>query len=39
MGEDFRKIVWINWDTVCSKNEYGCLGVRLLREFNIVLLS
>jgi hypothetical protein len=28
---DFRKITWINWETVCSKKEYGALGVQRLK--------
>ena len=37
-GEDFRKIFWIKWDTICLKKEDGGLGVKRLREFNISLL-
>jgi len=30
---------WINWDTVCLRKEFGGLGVRQLREFNLSLLG
>jgi len=38
-SEDYRKISWINWDTVFLKKEFGGLGVRQLREFNLSLLG
>ncbi|KAK2418041.1 hypothetical protein QL285_040272 [Trifolium repens] len=38
-GEDSRKTSWINWKTICLRKEYGGLGVRKLREFNIALLG
>ena len=38
-GEDIRKVTWINWDTVCLSKEEGGLGVRRLKEFNLVLLG
>ncbi|PNX76937.1 cysteine-rich receptor-like protein kinase, partial [Trifolium pratense] len=37
--EDFRKIAWVNWKTICLRKEYGGLGVRRLREFNLALLG
>jgi len=37
--EDFRKISWVNWDSVCWSKEDGRLGVRRLREFNLSLLG
>jgi hypothetical protein len=37
--EESRKTSWINWKTVCLRKEYGGLGVRQLREFNIALLG
>jgi len=38
-SEDRTKITWINWKTVCSKKEFGGLGVRRLKEFNVALLG
>jgi len=37
--EDFRKIAWVDWDSICLPRVYGGLGVRKLRKFNIVLLG
>ncbi|CAJ2662943.1 unnamed protein product [Trifolium pratense] len=37
--EDSRKISWVSWKSVCLRKEYGGLGVRQLREFNIALLG
>jgi len=37
--EDNRKITWLSWQTICLKKEYGGLGVRKLKEFNIALLG
>jgi hypothetical protein len=37
--EDFRKISWIAWDTLCLKKEHGGLGVRSLKEFALALLD
>jgi len=37
-GEDFRKIAWVDWDSVCLSQEEGDLGVRRLHEFNVALL-
>jgi len=37
--EDFKKISWINWDTICLKNENGGFGVRRIKEFNLSLLD
>ncbi|GAU10544.1 hypothetical protein TSUD_420880, partial [Trifolium subterraneum] len=36
---DFRKISWVSWKFICLRNEYGGLGVRQLREFNLALLG
>ena len=36
-GEDFRKIAWVVWNSICKSTEFGSLGVRRLREFNIAL--
>ncbi|MCH79282.1 cysteine-rich receptor-like protein kinase [Trifolium medium] len=38
-SEDIRKTSWISWKTICLPKEYGGLGVRQLREFNIALLG
>ncbi|MCH79613.1 cysteine-rich receptor-like protein kinase, partial [Trifolium medium] len=38
-SEDHRKVSWIRWKNVCLGNEYGGLGVRHLREFNVALLG
>ncbi|CAJ2667177.1 unnamed protein product [Trifolium pratense] len=38
-SEDIRKVSWINWNTICLRKEYGGLGVRQLREFNLALLG
>jgi len=38
-SEDNRKITWLSWQTVCLNKEYGGLGVRKLKEFNIALLG
>ena len=38
-GKDFRKIAWVDWDSICLPKVYGGLGVRRLREFNIALLG
>ncbi|GAU22739.1 hypothetical protein TSUD_138630 [Trifolium subterraneum] len=38
-GEDSRKTSWINWKTICLRKEYGGLGVRQLKEFNLALLG
>lgn len=37
--EDYKKIEWVDWDSVCLPKEKGGLGVRRLREFNIALLG
>lgn len=37
--EDYRQIVWVDWDSVCLPKEVGGLGVRRLREFSIALLG
>lgn len=33
------KIFWIAWSYIYSRKEYGGLGVRQLREFNLALLG
>ncbi|XP_045797575.1 uncharacterized protein LOC123891718 [Trifolium pratense] len=33
------RISWVSWKSVCLRKEYGGLGVRQLREFNIALLG
>jgi len=38
-GEDFRKIAWVDWDSVCLSKEDGELSVRRLSEFNTALLG
>jgi hypothetical protein len=38
-GEDNRKISWIRWNTVCLHKEFGGLGVKWLRKFNVSLLG
>jgi hypothetical protein len=38
-SEEARKIHWINWENVYSSKEYGGLGVRRIREFNLALLG
>ncbi|CAI8594216.1 unnamed protein product [Vicia faba] len=37
-AEEKRKIMWLDWGTVCLSKENGELGVRKLREFNEALL-
>jgi len=37
--EDHRKISWVAWNNICDSKEFGELGVRRLREFNISLLG
>ncbi|CAJ2642357.1 unnamed protein product [Trifolium pratense] len=37
--EDARKISWVSWKAICSRKEFGGLGVRQLREFNLALLG
>ncbi|KAK2414519.1 hypothetical protein QL285_037103 [Trifolium repens] len=38
-SEESRKIHWIKWDKICLDKEYGGLGVRKVKEFNISLLG
>lgn len=38
-GEEKRKISWVRWDSLSMRKEYGGLGVKRLREFNIALLG
>jgi len=37
--EDYRKITWVDWDSVCLAKKDGGLGVRKLHECNISLLG
>ncbi|CAJ2646720.1 unnamed protein product [Trifolium pratense] len=37
--EDSRKISWVSWKSICLRKEFGGLGVRQLREFNVALLG
>ncbi|GAU44755.1 hypothetical protein TSUD_246480 [Trifolium subterraneum] len=37
--EDSRKISWVDWKTIYLRKEYGGLGVRQLKEFNLALLG
>jgi len=37
--EDFRKLSWVKWDTLCLQRENGGLGVKRLKEFNLSLLD
>ncbi|CAJ2678808.1 unnamed protein product [Trifolium pratense] len=37
--EDSRKISWVSWKSICLRKEFGGLGVRQLREFNLALLG
>ncbi|PNX90844.1 cysteine-rich receptor-like protein kinase, partial [Trifolium pratense] len=39
LQSSLRKIAWVNWKTICLRKEYGGLGVRRLREFNLALLG
>ena len=38
-GEDFRKLSWTKWDTICLKRDKGGLWLKRLREFNFSLLG
>lgn len=38
-AEEKRKIIWLEWDTVCLSKKNCGLGVRKLREFNEALLG
>jgi len=38
-SDDYRKITWVDWNSVCSSKEVCCLRVRRIREFNIALLG
>ncbi|PNX77538.1 kinesin-like protein, partial [Trifolium pratense] len=33
------KTAWVNWKTICVRKEYGGLGVRQLKGFNLTLLG
>ncbi|KEH19162.1 hypothetical protein MTR_8g442450 [Medicago truncatula] len=37
--EEHRKTSWIVWKSVCLRKEYGGLGTRQMREFNMALLG
>ncbi|CAJ2662251.1 unnamed protein product [Trifolium pratense] len=37
--EDSRKISWVSWKSICLRKEFGGLGVKQLREFNLALLG
>ena len=32
------KIAQVDWDSICMSKEYGHLGVRRMKEFNISLV-
>ncbi|GKV27405.1 hypothetical protein SLEP1_g36578 [Rubroshorea leprosula] len=34
-----RKINWVKWEKVCKNKQYGGLGVRELRKFNLALMG
>jgi len=38
-GEDFRKIAWINWDSICTPKEDEGLGFKRLDAFNLSLMG
>ena len=38
-GMEQRKIVWVNWETVCLPKEKGGLGIKDLWTFNTALLG
>jgi len=38
-SEETRKINWINWDTICHKQEDGGLKVGRIKEFNLSLIG
>ncbi|GKV24665.1 hypothetical protein SLEP1_g34249 [Rubroshorea leprosula] len=37
--EEGKKINWVKWEKVCKNKEYGGLGVRDLRKFNLALMG
>jgi hypothetical protein len=37
--EDYRKIFRVTWKSICLQQEYGGLGVKQLREFNLALVG
>jgi hypothetical protein len=37
-SEDFRKISWIKWDTICLRKENGCWGLRGWRSLTYLFL-
>ncbi|GKV32081.1 hypothetical protein SLEP1_g40712 [Rubroshorea leprosula] len=38
LGEE-KKIKWVSWERVCRKKEFGGLGVKDLRKFNLALMG
>ncbi|GLU22240.1 hypothetical protein SLE2022_383300 [Rubroshorea leprosula] len=34
-----RKINWVKWDMICKDKEYGGLGVKDLKKFNLTLMG
>ncbi|GKV21933.1 hypothetical protein SLEP1_g31856 [Rubroshorea leprosula] len=34
-----RKINWVKWDMICKDKEYGGLGVKDLKKFNLALMG
>jgi len=38
-GEDIRKIVWVDCDSICLSKEEGRLGVQRFGDFNMALLG
>lgn len=37
--EDFEKITWNKQDIVCLNKEFGGLGIRIIKEFNVAPLG
>lgn len=37
--KDEKKIAWASWEIVCKSKDEGGLGVKDIRQFNIILLS
>lgn len=37
--ENYRKITWIKWETICIEKEFRGLRVRRIREFNVAILG
>jgi len=38
-SKDYRKIAWVDWDSICLPKEEGGLGLRRLLQFNLSLLG